>query len=158
MKALGIDPGIRTLGWGFIDTERGERKWGEISTSSGKELPDRLLELESRFISILSDLDPDFAAMESVVFHKNPNSALLLGAARAVVLLALAHKGIPVLELSPTAVKRAIVGRGNARKAQVAYMVNHLLGLDGMVSSHAADALACAMVGIWREEGRIRFG
>lgn len=152
MKVLGIDPGIRALGWGVIDDSLKALKWGTVYTKDSSSLPLKLIRIEKEIISIIEELEPDLAAMEAVVFHKNPRSALLLGAARAVVLLTLAHHDIPVLEISPTAIKRALVGSGNAKKEQVAYMIKRLLNLNDETTLHASDALACALVGIWREK------
>jgi len=152
VKVLGIDPGIRALGWGVVDSSEKALSWGTIYTKASSSLPSKLLQIEREIISVIEEFKPDMAAMEAVVFHKNPRSALLLGAARAVVLLTLEHHKIPVLELSPTTIKRALVGSGNAKKEQVAFMVKRLLNLSDESSLHASDALACALVGIWREK------
>lgn len=152
MKILGIDPGLRALGWGIVDASQKALRWGTIRTNGVASLPQQLLFIERELLSIVESERPDAAVMEAVVIHKNPKSALVIGAARAVVLLTLAHQEIPVIEISPTNLKKAVTGSGRARKCQVGYMVRQLLDLEGEVSSHASDALACALVGVWREK------
>ncbi len=115
---------------------------GCISTSAKQELGGRLVELDSALAQLLVDYAPAAAAVEEVFVNKNPQSTLKLGQARGVVLLAAAKAGIVVGEYAPSLVKKAVVGTGNADKAQVHAMVSRLLPGVEIAGPDAADALA----------------
>lgn len=145
---LGIDPGSRYCGYGLIQTE-GYRILAAgcdvIDVSKAASLGERLALLHQSILAVLEEHKPDFAAIESMFFQKHIRSVFTLGHARGVILLALAQQNIPVVEYSPLEVKKAVVGRGNATKAQVRYMVNQLYSLSGGVKrDDAYDALAIA--------------
>ena len=118
---------------------------GRISTNAKQELGARLVELDAALASLLSKFGPAAAAVEEVFVNKNPQSTLKLGQARGVVLLAAAKAGVIVGEYAPSLVKKAVVGTGNAEKAQVHAMVSRLLPGVEIAGADAADALAVAI-------------
>ena len=116
-----------------------------IDVSKGKTLPQRLLLLYNQICAVLDEYQPEIAAVESMFFHKQIKSIFTLGHARGVILLALASKGIDLLEYSPREIKKSVVGNGNASKAQVRYMINQLYKLkESPRRDDAYDALAIA--------------
>jgi len=149
VKVIGIDPGLVVTGYGLIEDGR-VLKSGIIKPEK-KEIGKRLKELFSQISKILKEEKPDYAVLEEIVYHKNPKTFFLLGAARGVTLLALEEKNIPVFEMAPTKVKLAITGNGRAGKEQVAFMVRKLLDIDEELSHHITDALACALAFIRRK-------
>jgi crossover junction endodeoxyribonuclease RuvC len=148
IRILGLDPGLQHTGWGLIEHDgfrlrfRGE---GVISTSAEEDLPQRLLALHRGLAAVIAEWTPDEAAVEHTYVARNPESALKLGQARGVVLLAPALAGVVVREYGAMEVKRAVVGTGHAAKEQVQAMVRQLL--PGVVFRRAdsADALAIAI-------------
>ncbi|MGC8951184.1 crossover junction endodeoxyribonuclease RuvC [Chloroflexus sp.] len=149
MRALGIDPGTATMGWGVVERDGNALRLvdvGALTTPAGMPQPERLLQLYNGLRAIIERLQPDTAAVEELFFGKNVNTALTVGQARGVALLALAQAGIPVCEYKPTAVKQAVAGYGGADKRQMQEMVRLTLGL-AMVPrpDDAADALAIAI-------------
>ncbi len=148
IRILGLDPGLRITGWGIIDVKGSSLTHIDhgIVTSNDKDpLPTRLRCLYTQLIDIIQAYAPLEAAVEETFVNKNPASALKLGTARGVVLLAPAYAGLPVGEYSSTKVKKSVVGVGHADKSQVAMMVGHLLPKSGGVTKDAADALAVAI-------------
>ncbi len=149
MIVLGIDPGTARMGYGVIDTAGGIPSlidFGIAETHPTESMPDRLLQLYGNIRLLLEEHDPDVMAVEKLFFARNVTTALAVGQARGVVLLAAAEKGIPVREYSPSEVKHAIVGYGKADKAQIQEMVRIILGLDQIPRpDDAADALAVAV-------------
>ncbi len=148
MIIIGIDPGSRYCGYGLIQME-GRRVLAAgcdvIDVTREKELPMRLRKLYEQISSILDEYKPELAAVESMFYHKQIKSIFTLGHARGVVLLALANKGIPLVEYSPREIKKSVVGNGNATKTQVRYMINQLYGLkESPRRDDAYDALAIA--------------
>ena len=145
MKVLGIDPGLSATGFGLIDGDLKVLDYGVVKTRKG-DLGERLSEIYDAVEELLETHRPSWAVLESVIYHKNVNSALLLGAARGVTLLALHRKKIRIAEFSPTAVKLAVTGNGRASKGQVAYMVRKIFGLEESdLQDHITDALAVAL-------------
>ena len=149
MRVLGIDPGIVTTGYGLVDVEGGSLRavtFGAISTRAGLPFAQRLLCIHQELQTLLIRSRPDCAAVEAVFFARNVQSALRLGQARGVVLLALAQAGVAVHEYSALEVKQAVTSYGRAIKGQVQEMVRLLLGLAEAPSPvDAADALAVAI-------------
>jgi crossover junction endodeoxyribonuclease RuvC len=149
MRVLGIDPGIVTTGYGLVDVEGGSLRavtFGAISTRAGLPFAQRLLRIHQELQTLLIRSRPDCAAVEAVFFARNVQSALRLGQARGVVLLALAQAGVAVHEYSALEVKQAVTSYGRAIKGQVQEMVRLLLGLAEAPSPvDAADALAVAI-------------
>jgi crossover junction endodeoxyribonuclease RuvC len=149
MRWIGIDPGLRTTGFGVIDVE-GQRLTyvasGTIeSGDSAKGLPDRLGTLYQGVKEVLDTYQPESAAIEEVFLNVNPRSTLMLGQARGAVIAALVSANLPVSEFSALRVKQAIVGTGRAAKPQVQEMVKRLLRLSRAPGSDASDALGIAI-------------
>ncbi|MEI8333288.1 MAG: crossover junction endodeoxyribonuclease RuvC [Chloroflexota bacterium] len=149
MIVLGIDPGTASVGYGIVE-RRGatlrEIGHGCLTTSPDEPLPSRLATIH-RFVVDLAELHrPDLMAVERIFFQRNAQTALAVGHARGVVLLAAAQHGIPVREATPNEVKQAVTGHGAADKAQVQRMVQVVLGLAlPPTPDDAADALAIAV-------------
>ncbi|MDD2507319.1 MAG: crossover junction endodeoxyribonuclease RuvC [Candidatus Cloacimonetes bacterium] len=145
---VGIDPGSRYCGYGLIQTE-GIKVVAAgcqvIDVTRENSLGDRLKLLHSSIVAVLEEYKPDYAAVESMFFQKHIKSIFTLGHARGVVLLALAQQNIPIVEYSPREVKKAVVGNGNATKAQIRYMIHQLYSLkESDNRDDAYDALAIA--------------
>ena len=148
MLILGIDPGLGATGWGLIRAEGNRLSHldnGQLKTDSAAALPDRLAHLATQLEVLLADCRPETAAVEEVFVNKNPQSTLKLGQARGVVLMLAARAGIPVGEYAARFVKKAVVGVGNAEKAQVHAMVQRLLPGARIAGPDSADALAVAI-------------
>ena len=147
MRILGIDPGSRATGFGFIEVHKDKTvclAHGVIRTGGG-EFPDRLGVIFAGIRDLLREHQPDQVAIESVFISKNPSSALKLGQARGAAICAVISEGLKVAEYSPRSVKQALVGRGAADKIQVQHMVAVLLQLREHLEEDAADALAVAL-------------
>jgi crossover junction endodeoxyribonuclease RuvC len=148
IRILGLDPGLQHTGWGLIrqDGSRlSQLGCGVISTDPALPLAERLLQLHRGLAAVIAIHGPDEAAVERTYVARNPESALKLGQARGVVLLAPALAGIPVAEYQAMEVKRAVVGTGHAQKQQVGEMVRRLLPGVDPARADAADALAVAI-------------
>ena len=148
MKILGLDPGLATTGWGLIRAEGNRLSHlanGQIRTSPATPLPERLAELARQLEALLAEHVPDTSAVEEVFVNANPQSTLKLGQARGVIIMLAARSGIPVGEYAARLVKKAVVGTGNADKAQVHAMVQRLLPGVRISGPDAADALAVAI-------------
>jgi crossover junction endodeoxyribonuclease RuvC len=149
MLALGIDPGTATTGYGLVQDQDGSLAvvdYGVILTASDLEMPERLLEIFRQLNKIILLHRPESSAVEKLFFQRNVRTALSVGQARGVILLALAEAGLPVYEYTPLEVKQAVVGYGGADKNQVQQMVRALLGLKEVPQpDDAADALAVAI-------------
>lgn len=147
MRVLGIDPGLRNMGWGVIEVDgsRMRHLGNGTCTSEGKDLSLRLLSLHRQLSDIVRDYAPDTAAVEQTFVNKDGAGTLKLGQARAIALLVPAQAGLEIGEYAPNKVKKTIVGVGHAAKEQIQHMVK--LQLPGVVlnSADAADALAIAM-------------
>ena len=147
MRVLGVDPGLRSLGWGVIETSGarlGHIANGAIRTE-GADLAERLLALFRGLSDVLSRYKPDAAAVEQTFVNRDGAGTLKLGQARGVAVLAVAQAGLVVGEYAPNAVKKAVVGVGHADKGQVAHMVRHQLPGVVLAGPDAADALAIAI-------------
>lgn len=149
MFVLGIDPGLSTLGYGLIES-RGHTiravAAGVIRTAASSPIGDRLVELHRDLDALIREHRPDEAAVEQVFVNRNLQTATAVGRASGVVMLTLAQNKLDVEEYSPSAVKRALTGYGNADKAQMQKVVAMRLGLGEAPSpADAADALAIAL-------------
>jgi crossover junction endodeoxyribonuclease RuvC len=147
MRVLGIDPGLRNMGWGIIDSvgPRITHVANGICHSATGELSVRLLELYTQLSEVLRIHAPDAAAVEQTFVNKDGVGTLKLGQARGIALLVPAQAGIAVGEYAPNAVKKAVVGVGHAEKGQIDHMVRlHLPGVK-VAGPDAADALAIAI-------------
>jgi len=150
MLVLGIDPGTATTGYGLVQENRDGSltavSFGVIKTEAGKPMPERLLSLYRELSEILLLHRPQSGAVEKLFFQRNVTTALSVGQARGVVLLALAQNELPVAEYTPMEIKQAVAGYGGADKQQVQQMVRALLDLDEVPRpDDAADALAVAI-------------
>jgi|GEM_PF-4979 len=147
MRILGIDPGLRTTGFGLIDTRGDAMRYvasGVIRSGEGQ-LPERLGRLHQGIIELVKEYRPTVAVCEIVFVNVNPKSTLLLGQARGAAIGAMVSTGLPVHEYTALQIKQAVVGYGRATKEQVQEMVKRILTLPGLPSTDAADALACAI-------------
>jgi crossover junction endodeoxyribonuclease RuvC len=149
VRTFGIDPGTATMGWGLVDEHGGRLSQvdhGVLKTPAGMSPAQRLQLLYEGIVDLLRQYQPDEAAIEELFFGKNVNTALAVGQARGVVLLALAQAGLPIHEYKPLAVKQAVAGYGGADKRQMQEMVRMTLSLAGIPRpDDAADALAVAI-------------
>lgn len=145
---LGIDPGSRITGYGLIKEVNRKIEYidsGCIRTAVNGDLSQKLLQIYDGICQLMDHYSPDEVAIEQVFVHQNPNSALKLGHARGVAMVAAASHRVTVSEYSARAVKQTVVGYGAAEKSQVNHMVVNLLSLSSAPQSDAADALAIAI-------------
>lgn len=148
VRILGLDPGLRITGWGVIDIQGNHMTHvahGTVTSTSSFALPQRLQQIFAGLQDVIQAHIPQEAAVEEIFVNGNPASALKLGMARGVVVLAPALTGLVVGEYSANKVKKSVVGVGHADKNQVALMVQRLLRGCGDVKADAADALAVAI-------------
>ncbi len=150
MRILGLDPGTATTGYGIIDVDsQGDMQmvtYGTIKTPAGEDMAVRLQMIFEQLNDLLASYQPDSAGIEELFFGRNVTTAVTVGQARGVLLLALANAGIPMGEYSPPKIKDAITGYGKADKAQMQLMVRNLLGLEETPRpDDAADGLAIAI-------------
>ena len=159
MIIFGIDPGSERTGYGCIATDGRRHRLvacGTISSPADTAFPDRLHTIHAGLVDLLAAHRPDCVAIENIFHARNVRSALKLGHARGVALLAASAAGIAIVEYTPAEVKRAVVGFGRAEKPQVAQMVKLLLGLDAPPSPHdAADAVAIAICHVHSSHGAV---
>ena len=148
MITLGVDPGTAILGYGVVagEDEPAAVAYGVLRTPSDQPMPARLLTLYEGIRALIAEHRPDVLAIEQLLFGRNVTTALAVGQARGVVLLAAAQAGMPVAEYKPAQVKEAVVGYGKAEKQQMQEMVRLLLRLPAVPHpDDAADALAVAI-------------
>lgn len=148
MRLLGLDPGLRATGWGVIEAEANRLAHvaeGTIRPRLAGTLAERLADIHRALGEVIAEHLPDEAAVEQTFVNRNPASALRLGQARGVVILAPAAAGLPVAEYPANLIKKSLVGAGHADKRQIAAMVRVLLPGAGASSADAADALAVAI-------------
>jgi crossover junction endodeoxyribonuclease RuvC len=149
VKIFGIDPGSQRTGYGCVETDGFRHRLvqcGAITSPALTPFADRLLTIHTRLGALLRQLGPDCVAIENLFSATNVKSALRLGHARGVAILAAVEWGVPIVEYTPAEIKRAVVGYGRAEKHQVQQMVKLILGLPEVPSPHdAADALAVAI-------------
>jgi crossover junction endodeoxyribonuclease RuvC len=157
VRIFGIDPGSERTGYGCIEIV-GSRYHlvicGALSAPVHSTFPEKLKHIHAGLAALLAQHTPDCVAVEDVFFARNVRSALKLGHARGVALLAACEAGLPVAEYAPAEIKRAVVGFGRAEKHQVQQMIKLLLRLDAPPSPHdAADALAVAICHVHNATG-----
>jgi crossover junction endodeoxyribonuclease RuvC len=149
VRIFGIDPGSERTGYGCVETDGSRHRLivcGAISARPGDAFPLRLARIHRELKTLLADCRPECVAVENLFHASNVRSALKLGHARGVAMLAAVDAGCDVVEYTPAEIKRAVVGYGRAEKHQVAQMVKLLLGLDAPPAPFdAADALAVAI-------------
>jgi len=160
VRLLGLDPGLRITGWGVIDVD-GNRLIhvadGVIETDGDASVPERLKCLHDGLIALMRAQMPQEAAVEETYVNRNGAATLKLGYARGVALLAPALAGLVVTEYGAKAVKKAVVGTGNAAKEQVQMMVRRLLPGAVLRRADAADALAVAICHAHHRSSRLRW-
>lgn len=149
MRILGIDPGYAILGYGVIDM-KGNRfsvcGYGAVTTDTALEMPDRLKHLYTQVMEIIREYEPDVAAIEELFFNTNSKTALLVGQARGVAILACVNSGLEIREYTPLQIKQGLVGYGRAEKQQIQAMVKTILNLSETPKpDDTADALAAAI-------------
>ncbi|MYM54894.1 crossover junction endodeoxyribonuclease RuvC [Thalassovita mangrovi] len=147
MRVLGIDPGLRNLGWGVIEVEgsRIAHVANGVCHSEGEDLAMRLLSLHRQLTEVVAQYAPDTAAVEQTFVNKDAVGTLKLGQARGIALLVPAQAGVSVGEYAPNKVKKTVVGVGHAAKQQVDHMVKMQLPGVVIAGPDAADALAIAI-------------
>ncbi len=161
MRILGIDPGLRNLGWGIIDVmgSRISHVANGTCHSKGEDLAMRLLSLYDQLTDIVARHAPETAAVEHTFVNKDGAGTLKLGQARAIALLVPAQAGLSIGEYAPNKIKKTIVGVGHADKKQVEHMVKLQLPGVQLASPDATDALAIALchahysrsAGVWEQ-------
>jgi len=148
-RVFGIDPGSDRTGYGCIDSDGRRHQLvgcGAVRTAAAATFPDQLKIIYRELTVLLLEHRPECVAIENIFHAVNARSALKLGHARGVAMLAAIESGVPVVEYTPAEIKRSVVGYGRAEKPQVAQMVKMLLGLDVIPKPHdATDALAVAI-------------
>jgi crossover junction endodeoxyribonuclease RuvC len=151
---FGIDPGSNRTGYGCVDSDGSRHRLvlcGALAMPARTPFPERLRLIHSGLSGLLTRARPDCVVVEGVFHAANARSALLLGHARGVALLAAVEADLPIVEYTPAEVKRAVVGYGRADKQQVQQMIKLLLGLDEVPAPHdVADALAIAVCHLHR--------
>jgi crossover junction endodeoxyribonuclease RuvC len=159
MRIIGIDPGLRCLGWGVVDVDGSRLRHvaNGICRSEGDALSERLLSLHVQLTAVVARHAPEAAAIEMTFVNRDGAGTLKLGQARGVAMLVPAAAGIPVAEYAPNAIKKAVVGAGHADKRQIDHMVRMQLPGADPVGPDAADALAIALCHAFhaRSSGRL---
>jgi len=154
MKILGVDPGTITTGYGIIEFENNELKHitsGTINIPPTKDFGPRLQKIYDELCVIIKKYKPEEFSLETAFYGKNVQSAMKIGYARGVSLLAAVHNGLFIKEYAPREIKKAIVGKGSASKEQVQYMINGLLALKKRkMKFDESDALAAAICHAFR--------
>ncbi|HPO04118.1 MAG TPA: crossover junction endodeoxyribonuclease RuvC [Bacillota bacterium] len=149
MRIMGIDPGFAIVGYGIVDME-GSRftacSYGAITTDKDMDMPDRLKHIYCRLMEIIDEYRPETVAIEELFFNKNAKTAITVGQARGVAVLACANSGLEIFEYTPLQIKQGLIGFGRAEKEQVQFMVKAILHLSEMPKQDdTADALAAAI-------------
>ncbi|MDQ0202684.1 crossover junction endodeoxyribonuclease RuvC [Pectinatus haikarae] len=149
MLALGIDPGTAICGYGFVELTGSHLRaieYGAITTSSKARPQDRLLKIHEELTALLEKYTPDVMGVEQLFFNRNVTTAIPVGQARGIILLAAAQNNIDLVERTPLQIKQSVVGYGKATKEQVIYMVRKILNLPHPPHpDDVADALAVAI-------------
>jgi crossover junction endodeoxyribonuclease RuvC len=159
VKIFGIDPGSERTGYGCIESTGSRHRLvlcGTLSGPARATFPEKLQAIHAGLRELILRCHPDCVAVEDIFYARNVRSALKLGHARGVALLAASESSLPICEYSPAEIKRAVVGYGRAEKPQVQQMIKLLLGLPEPPSPHdAADALAVAICHLHHGTGSI---
>ena len=149
MRILGIDPGYAILGWGVIEKKGSSFipiAYGSLETDKDMSMPERLKVLYSGLMEIIAEYEPEEASVEELYFNNNAKTAIFVGQARGVALLACINSGVDLFEYTPLQIKTAMTGFGRAEKKQIQSMVKMILNLDSVPKpDDTADALAAAI-------------
>jgi crossover junction endodeoxyribonuclease RuvC len=159
IRILGLDPGLRRMGWGVIDVAGSKLMHvahGVIESDSSESLGSRLFALHRELERVIAEHRPVAIAVEQAFVHRDPSAALKLGHARAIALLAAAQASLEIAEYTPNHIKKSVVGVGHAGKEQVLAMVKRLLPACRVDALDAADALAAAIAHAHMASGRAR--
>lgn len=159
-RVLGIDPGSRVTGYGVLDGGAGEVRYvtsGTLRLDETGSMSERLAALHRGLMGVIEEAAPTEVAVERVFVSRNADSALKLGHARGVILLAVHQAGLPLHEYTPAMVKKSVTGRGRADKHQMGALVRLLLGLTEEPAEDAADALAVGMCHLLLADERALF-
>ncbi len=152
MLVLGIDPGTAICGYGLVDMTGNRLRpvyYGSVLTDKDMRPELRLKKIYDALTELIEKFHPDFMSIEKLFFNRNVTTAIPVGQARGVALLAAANKDLQVLEFTPMQIKLSVVGTGSATKEQVIYMVMHLLNIREKIKpDDTADALAAAICGL----------
>ena len=147
-RIIGIDPGLRNMGWGMIDVEGSRLIYvaaGSVHSDAKRTLAERLKQLHDGLTEVIQTYQPQEAAVEETFVNTDPQATLKLGQARGIALVVPALAGLEVCEYGANKIKKTVVGAGHAEKAQVQMMVKMLLPKANFTSADAADALAIAI-------------
>jgi len=147
-RIIGIDPGLRNMGWGMIDVEGSRLMFvasGSVHSDAKLSLAERLRQLHDGLAEVIVRYAPQEAAVEETFVNTDPQATLKLGQARGIALLVPALAGLPVAEYGANKIKKTVVGAGHAEKTQVQMMVKMLLPKSDAKTADAADALAIAI-------------
>jgi crossover junction endodeoxyribonuclease RuvC len=156
MRVLAIDCSLRSTGVAIIDANGGKPQvlyFGLIQNRNTLRSSSCLVAIRDRLAELIHAHEPDCCALEAVIYVQSYKTAILLGAARGAAILAAAERGLPVFEYAPKRIKQATVGRGNADKNQMAFMIRALLGLTETPGPDEADALAIGLAHLRSQEG-----
>ena len=149
MRILGIDPGYAIMGWGIIDKKGSSFvpvAYGSIETEKETPMPERLKHLYDSLMEIIAEYEPEEVGIEELYFNNNAKTAIFVGQARGVALLACTNSGVDIFEYTPLQIKTAMTGFGRAEKKQIQAMVKKILNLDSVPKpDDTADALAAAI-------------
>jgi crossover junction endodeoxyribonuclease RuvC len=149
MRIIGIDPGYAILGYGIVEMKGNHFTpchFGAVTTDAKTDMTDRLRYIYNELMDIISAFEPEVASIEELFFNTNSKTALLVGQARGIAILACANSGLKIYEYTPLQIKQALVGYGRAEKGQVQAMVKTILNLDESPKpDDTADALAAAI-------------
>ncbi len=155
MRVLAIDSSLRNTGVAIVESHGNKLRalhFGIIHNATSLRSSSCLVAIHDRITELIHKHEPDCCALESVIYVQSYKTAIILGAARGAAILAAAERGLPVFEYAPRRVKQATVGRGEAQKNQIAFMVRALFGLTETPTPDAADALAIGLTHLRAEE------
>jgi crossover junction endodeoxyribonuclease RuvC len=148
-RIIGVDPGLASTGWGVVDFTGNRLCYiahGCIETKAETPRAERLFFIYQAFCRVIKTYKPTESAIENLYFARNVSSAMAVAEARGVLCMALTQQGLPVMEITPNAIKQAVVGVGTADKKQMQEMIRIILGLESIPRpDHAADALGAAV-------------
>lgn len=148
IRIIGIDPGLRRMGWGIIDTLGNSLRFvasGTVTSDEKADLASRLCQLHDGLVDVIHLHQPHEAAVEHTFVNKDATATLKLGQARGIAMLVPARAGLPVSEYAPNAVKKAVIGVGHGEKQQIHMMIKVLMPKAVFSGNDAADALAIAI-------------
>ncbi|MDD5822824.1 MAG: crossover junction endodeoxyribonuclease RuvC [Firmicutes bacterium] len=159
MRILGIDPGYAIMGWGIVDYKGNKFTpvaYGAITTEAHTPPEQRLMKIYDELTEILQKYEPEEASIEEIFFNSNTTTAIMVGEARGIALLACVQNDVSIAEYTPLQIKQSLVGYGRAEKKQVQSMVKTILGLDKVPKpDDTADALAAAVCHAHSRQSRI---